>query len=162
MNKRSWGFGLAETIIALGILAVVFLIAAALLTSLLRGTQKESDLTAGTILAEQVLTTRVQAIFAGVDPDLTKEQLFASESPPSVPIQGTVRLNQSVYTYEITYASVTSPSGVAIGSSGPGNRLKKLDIVVWWWNERPEDTRAGYGFLRAETSRLVGETGFDS
>jgi hypothetical protein len=147
-------------IVAMGILAGVFLVVVALLTSLLRGTQKEADRTAGNILAERVMTERLQEIFAD---ETEKINFFDTESPPEEPLEGTVALNNSVFTYRITHTTLTDPGGNLIGGdAASSNRVKKLDTVVWWWSEDPNEARAGYGYLRTEATRLVNErTNFD-
>jgi hypothetical protein len=149
--------------VALGILAGLLLVVTALLITLLKGTQKASDETAGTILAEQVMLERLSLIFADLDPALTKQQFFDSDSPPQPPLEGTVRLNQAIYTYRINYRTISDPGGFPVGGDATTeNRIKKVDTVVWWWNENPDDARAGYGQLRTEITRLINEkTDFD-
>lgn len=157
-GKRSWAFSIAEVIVALGVFSGVFLVVVALFTQLMRSHQKEADLTAGTLLAEAVLTERLQKIFANLEPGLTKEQFFSEGSPPLSPLEGTVLLNKAVFTYRISHSTITAAGGGEIG--GPparNNRLKKLDVVVWWWGEQATDARGGYGYLRTEATRLVNE-----
>lgn len=148
------GFNLAETIVALGVLSVVFIVVATLFTQLLRNSQKDSDLTAGALVAEKVMTERLQRIFANLDPVITKEQFFSQNTPD---LDGQVKLNNTVFEYRIAHRLVVTSSGDPLGGpSGNENRLKKLNITVWWGNEEDE-TRFGSGRQQIEASRLVNE-----
>lgn len=158
VSGQRWAFSLAEVIVALGVASGAFLVVAALFTQLLRGNQKEADLAAGALIARAVMTERLQKIFAGLEPGLTKEEFFAQNAPPLAPLEGTVTLNRSVFTYRITHQTVsTSGSDPLGGPADRNNRLKKLNVVVWWWADEENATRSGYGDLRVEATRLVNE-----
>ena len=154
------GFNLAEIIVALGILSGIFLVVAALFTQLLRGTKKEADLAAGALVAQKVMTQRLQSIYAGLDPVLTKDQFFSQDTPD---LEGTVTLNKSVYRYRMTHSLIEDSSGDPFGGPAANeNRLKKIDIIVWW-GESEGAVRAGAGKQQIEATRLVNENSdFDS
>lgn len=142
---------------ALGVVSGAFLVVAALFTQLLHGNQKEADLSAGTLVAKSAMTERLQKIFSGVEPGLTKEQFFAGNSPPLPPLEGEVSLNKTVFHYRITHQTVTTSGSDPLGGpSGRNNRLKKLNAVVWWAGDESA-ARSGYGKLRTEATRLVNE-----
>lgn len=148
-GPRHLGFSLVELMISIGILATSLLLVVGIFMTVTRASQKSLDLTAGTIIAESVLSRELYSIMGD---DTTRAGFFAANDP-SVPIvQGTERLNQTVFTYLI-YANTVMGGEV-------GNRVKKVDTVVWWWNEGGSSVagvRPGYGFLRSEVSRLVNE-----
>jgi len=152
----SGGFSLAETIIAMGVIAGVFLVVAALFTQLLRGTQKEADVTAGTLLTQKVMTDRLQRIYANLDPVFpSKDQFFSTDAPA---LEGTVILNKTTYSYRITHQTIDNvDTGEPLGGDPSNqNRVKKLDALVWW-GEEPEAVRSGTGLQRMRATRLINE-----
>lgn len=62
------------------------------------------------------------------------------------------------YQYVIYANTVVDSSGAPLGAN-LGNRVKKVDLVLWWYNTRPrQGTREGMGRLELQASRLVNET----
>jgi len=151
-------FSLAEIMIALGMLAGLTLVVFALFLQLVRGAEKQENLAAGAVLAQEVLTERLQTIFDNAEPGLSKEDFFSQDSPPLAPLEGTVALGTTTFTYRINHKTLSDSSGTPIGGDPVNNnRLKRVDITVWWWNDDPNESRFGQGFLRTEASRFINE-----
>lgn len=130
----------------------------ALLLQLIRGTEKQSNLAAGSVLAEEVMTERLQVIFDNAEPGLSKNDFFDNNSPPDSPLEGTVALGQTTFTYRMNYQTVNNTGGNPVGGSAANtNRLKRVDITVWWWTDDPDNPRAGQGYLRTSATRFVNE-----
>ena len=154
------GFNLVEVIVALGIISSVFVIVATLFVQLLRSSQKDADSASAALVAEKVVTERLQQIYGDVDASLTKEQFFSQNTPD---LEGQVVLNHSTYHYRISHLLVVDNAGNPVGGTvGNQNRLKKLNIVVWW-GDNENEVRFGSGGQQIEATRLVNEnTDFDS
>ncbi len=134
------------------------LVVFALFLQLIRGTEKQSNLAAGNVLAEEAMTERLQIIYNDAEPGLTKLDFFNSDSPPNTPLSGTVALGTTVFTYEMNYKTVTDTGGSLVGGPAANtNRLKRVDITVWWWTDDPNTARHGSGFLRTHSTRFVNE-----
>ena len=135
----------------------------ALIVQLLKGSEKQSHLSAGTILAEEILTERLERIFANLEPGMTKEDFFALNSPPADPLLGTKVLGNTTYNYRIEHQTLVTGAGSLLGGDpAQRNRLKKIDISVWWWVNDDTQSRSGMGRLKAESSRFINEkTRFD-
>lgn len=135
--------------ISIGILATSLLLVVGIFLTVTRASQKSLDLTAGTVIAESVLTRELYSVMG----ESSTRQIFFTRNYATDPlVQGTERLNQTVFTYVI-YANT-------VLDGDEGNRVKKVDAVVWWWNEggtAVAGVKPGYGFLRSEVSRLVNE-----
>lgn len=158
-QSSNLGFSLIELMVSVGIMATTLLLVLGIFTNVMRASRKAVDLTAGTIVAESVLTKELYRVMAD---EGAKARFFdeANNYDTNELVAGTEHLNDAVFTYRV-YAS-----NVSLGSTmATGNRVKKLDVVVWWWNsdEKGEDTtihsqtREGFGFLRTEMTRLVNE-----
>lgn len=142
--------------ISIGILATSLLLVVGIFVTVTKASQKSLDLTAGTVIAESVLNRELYAVMSS---DSARNRFFASlesmydgSAENRYLVKGTERLNQTVFTY-VLYAN-------NVITAEEGNRVKKVDAVVWWWNEggtAVAGVRPGYGFLRSEVSRLVNE-----
>jgi prepilin-type N-terminal cleavage/methylation domain-containing protein len=146
---RQPGFSLIELLVALGILATTLVMVVGVFLTVTRATQKSLDLTAGTVVAQSILS---REIYEAMSHDTSRRFFFNKDYSNEPWVRGTERLNQTVFTY-LLYANTVMNTGV-------GNRVKKVDAVVWWWNEEAASVpgaKAGYGFLRSEVTRLVNE-----
>ncbi len=135
--------------VSVGILATSLVLVVGIFMTVTQASQKSLDLTAGTIVAESILSRELYGIMGDDD---SRHTFFARDYQNDPFVRGTERLNQTVFTYLI-YATSAMDGEV-------GNRVKKVDAVVWWWNEEgapSSEGRAGYGFLRSEVTRLVNE-----
>lgn len=152
---KSKGFSLAETVIAIGVVSGIFLVVAALFTQLFRSSQEDEDRVAAALIAQNVMTEKLQTIFANLEPGLTKEQFFSQDTPN---FAGTVTLNKSVFHYRITHQTLTTASGNPLGGpASKNNRLKKMNALVWWGVSNPEEARMGSGQMKIEAIKLINE-----
>lgn len=88
---------------ALGLVAVMSLSIFALILQLLKGSEKQSHLSAGTVLAEEILTERLERIFSNAEPGMSKEDFFDTNSPPNGPLVGSKQLGNTTYNYRIEH-----------------------------------------------------------
>lgn len=140
--NRPNGFSLLELVFAIGILGLAILMVVGLFVNLFRSSQKGVDLTAGTTVAEAELNRflyKQQETAGGLE---------ALPSGGSVADQGNVVSSNQRYYYKIS------------SSDAGSTELKKVDIVLWWWDgDRGQDDlsyrRTGYGKLQVRMSRLV-------
>ncbi len=154
-QKRQAAFSLIELLLAFSIIATALLLIIGIFTNVIQSSQKSVDLTAGTILAEYLMDAEMHEILSD---KARRDSFFDNDFPMSAGnayAMGTAAtLNQTVFSYVI-YNERVEPF------TTPGNRLKKVDVVVWWW--RPGGAgeftvaRQGYGYLRTQMSRLVNE-----
>ncbi|MEW6282438.1 MAG: type II secretion system protein [Candidatus Eremiobacterota bacterium] len=152
-RARHGGFSLLELLIAFSIIATALLLIIGVFTTILRGSQKTVDLTAGTILAESILDERIYYIL-NTAPAVDKDNFLNGLASPL--LGSGSYMNDTVFSYAIYTTPVTFPG------MGLGNRLVKADIIVWWWKPSGSATESakatqGYGYLRSELSRLVNE-----
>lgn len=152
LNRHKKGFTLAEALVSLAILAFVLLALSGLFIALLRGGAKSSHTATGEILAEQITTEKLGKIYAVQN---LKDQFFAQDTPPASAFTGTVDLGTTTYNYQIFHKTILDTDGNPVG--GDHNRLKKVDTTIWWWNDNPDDARAGYGKLVVHSTRLISE-----
>ena len=91
--------------VSIGILATSLLLVVGIFMTVTRASQKSLDLTAGTIIAESVLTRELYSIMGDTD---TRKSFFDASDPRVPYSEGTERLNQTVFTYRIYASSVMS------------------------------------------------------
>lgn len=158
MKERSvrQGFSLLEVVVSVGILAVGILTIIALFTQLLRASQKSSDSSLGVLAAESVLNKTISDILndTGV---VSRTDFWNGNSPPDSPIEGSLKAGQTLMTYRITYQTLVDTAGDELGDDLPENRVKKVDIILWWGTDDPSETRVGYGQLSTSASRIINE-----
>jgi type II secretory pathway pseudopilin PulG len=153
MRRRA--FTVAELVLALALLAVGVLATAALSISLLRGDRKAIDSSVGTMVARQVLKQHVDQVRANIP--VGRKASFWAQDWVNTPWQtGTVRNNDTDFSYAIYAHTVTDTSGTPVGSALPNNRLRKLNVLVHWWASE-QARRSGYGKLQASATMLIHE-----
>jgi Tfp pilus assembly protein PilV len=144
------GFSLAELLLSLGFITTVVLIVMGLTTTLHRSGQESADRVTAATIAE----TEIQrAINAGQ----SDNSFWAADHTGPPYSSGAVTIKGTDFDYVVTAVTVMD-GGVPVGH-GTGlteNRLKKVDIIVTWW-ESATTERAGYGKLEFKASRLVSE-----
>lgn len=147
------GFSLLELLVATGILSTALLLMIGVFLSAMRGNQKAVDLTAGAVVAESVLT---QIIYETSSDPARKADFFDSvyDADTGSPYtSGVLTLNRTPFNYVLYAPTVLNP-----GPYDPdGNKLKRLEVVVWWWQDSSQSARAGYGQLRTDLVRLVNQ-----
>lgn len=144
---------MAICVVVLAILSV-----SALSISTLRSNQKSSDRPVGQVMAERILTEELYKV-QDDNPPGTKNNFWQNDFS-SIPFRtGKLTSNHTEFTYSIyavTLVDVTKSQPVGVTVTQPKNRLKKVDVVVWWWDSS-QASRAGYGKLVAQATRLFNE-----
>jgi prepilin-type N-terminal cleavage/methylation domain-containing protein len=153
--KIQRGFSLAELLVALTLFAVAILAVIALSLSVARGNQEGFDTSVGSVVTVQLVDSLIDQLRvdepAGVYDDFWDNDY--STTPFS---SGSVVNNGTEFDFTILAKTVVDSSGTEIGSAVNGNRLKKVDIAVYWWKSDTQ-VRQGYGELRVVNSRLISE-----
>lgn len=147
-----------EVILGLGIVAVALMALASVAGSATRASQKGMGRSTAVMVAERQLTRHIQ-LAQNDSPAGAKALFWDAEYPyPNIALAtGQEPVGPVNFNYALYANTVRDPGGVALGGPVANNRLKKVDIVVWWWSET--GTRQGYGQLQYQTSRVVSEQG---
>lgn len=149
-NRFSQGaFTLAEILLALGLVALSILTLTALSISALKANRKSSYVVDASQVSVKLMAETAER--ASGDPG------FWDNDFRSQPYEkGTHRAGTTEYEYRI-YAQTLpdSQTGATIGSGAPGNRVKKMDIVVEW---HAGSAATGYGKKTVKGSCLVNES----
>lgn len=150
VKRGEGGLSLAEIIVALGIITVLVLLLAALSFSALGSGQKSDDLGMAVQVAQQQL--RKVAAQAKSDPNFWGSDYLATPWTTGSVKVGTTHFDFEVFAQTLMDQSSGQPLG---GNPVNSNRVKKVDIVVSWDNDRHQ---AGRGRQSTEASCLVTET----
>ncbi|MGE0492300.1 MAG: hypothetical protein AB7S38_24015 [Vulcanimicrobiota bacterium] len=163
MKVGTRGFTLLEVLLAIGLAAVVVLTLLALGAQSLRASQKSGDSDKALMVADNVLE-RVVAHVKADDPAGCRDSFWndAGTAPwiPPWDANTSVTVEGTEYRYTIFTSRVTNQLNGQVlgtgpaGSEVPDNGLKKVDIVVEWWDE-PNGSHQGYGLLEVRLTRLV-------
>ena len=130
-QKRA-GFSLLELMVSVGIMSVTLLLVLAVFTGSMKASQKTTDLTAGVIVAETVLTKDIYNIVNQVDKEADKGA-FENLKKGGVVASGIKNLNNTTFVWELNSTRIDSTdSGTSVGGTTIDNQLVKLDVVVWW------------------------------
>lgn len=129
--------------VALALLAIAALTLVALSFTSLASRQKAEDRAAASMLAAQELERAVYEI-----QNLPSGDAFWDG--PGELSKGSSEVGGTTFSYRVDSLMVDT------GTSAP-NRLKKLNVSVWWWSTKPDSSRAGYGKLEVSASRIVSE-----
>jgi len=141
------GFNLIELMFSIALIAIAALTLVALSFTALSSRQKAENLSDAMLVAEEQLSWAVNSIEAL---PIAQHSAFW-DSPLSAPYsEGTVTMAETDYNFRI------EASDVPTGTIAP-NRLRKLDITIWWWSDQPGQARTGHGQLQYSASRLVRE-----
>jgi type II secretory pathway pseudopilin PulG len=150
------GFSLAEVILSLGILAMAFVALMNLTGSAVKVSSKSENLAVATDLAEKEMTSALQKVLAD-EPPGSSEEFWENDWTEQPWREGTVKVNRMEFSYAIHAKTLQDTEGGELGESTPNNRVKKVDISVWWMTEEPGEGRTGYGELSVEATRLLNE-----
>lgn len=148
-------FSLAELLVALGLISVAILGLLALSIALAKGNQEGIDKTIGGEVASQ-LTDRLVAQLRSDTPPGTRSGFWNNDYTATPWDQGTFQNNGTTYNYKLYAETVRDTSGQPVGGGTAGNRLKKVDVYVWWWDSETK-AHQGYGELKVLSTRLVSE-----
>lgn len=151
-------FSLAEVLLSVGILAMALVALFNLAGSALKNSSRTENLSVAGDVAEQQLS---RAIYGALndDPSGARQEFWDSNFVDNPWRQGSSQVNSMDFHYLIYAQTVNDAlSGKPLGTSNAkSNRIKKVDIVVWWMHSAPDGGRQGYGRLRTGASRLVNE-----
>ena len=154
MRFGSRAFSLAEVLLSVAILALALLAMFNLIGSALKSSSRTENLAIAGDVAEQQLTRNIYAAVNDQPAGSAKE--FWDQDYLDLPWrQGSQKVNRMDFHYAI-YAQTLNDaqSGKPAGNN---NRLKKVDILVWWMHSSSQGSRQGYGQLRTGATRLVNE-----
>jgi len=152
---------LIEVLLSLGMLATALLALLSVCVTALHTNRKSLANSAATSLAQRELDRAIYAALSD-NPPTSQQQFWDMEFPyPDAAWStgnatvGSQQLSYAIYAQTVTAAATGMPLGQA---GSPPARLKKVDIVVWWWSEGAKGhAREGYGRLECCASRLVSE-----
>ncbi len=148
------GYSLIELLVAISILATAVLLMIGLFVSFLNSSQKSVDLTGGTVVASSLLNQEVYQVTS--DNALASTFWTTFYSPGAAPFaSGSYPLNSVTYFYNIYCQDVEMPARLTSPTNLSPINLKRMDIVVWWWNSSGPSTHQGEGRLQVESSRLM-------
>ena len=146
-RRASGGFNLMELMFSLTLISIAALTLVALCFTAIASREKEEAITDAMLVAEEQLSLAVHTI--ETIPEANHDAFWdASLAAPFS--EGTIRIGDTDYNFQVL------ANDVPTGTIAP-NRMRKLDIVVWWWSEKPGETRLGGGQLTYSASRLVRE-----
>jgi Tfp pilus assembly protein PilV len=154
-TQHNQGFSLAEMLVALGLISVAVLSVLALSISIAKGNQEGTDRATGAVVARQLVNRVLDRLRADI-PAGTNADFWDNEHTSTPFDSGVFRSNNTDYQYKVYAQSVEDSSGVSVGGTTPDNRLKKVDVIVWWWDSEKTE-RQGYGKLEVRNTRLVSE-----
>lgn len=131
-RQKRTGFSLLELMVSVGIMSVTLLLVLAVFTGSMKASQKTTDLTAGVIVAETVLTKDIYNIVNQVDKEADKGA-FENLKKGGMVASGIKNLNNTTFVWELNSTRIDSTdSGTSVGGTTIDNQLVKLDVVVWW------------------------------
>ncbi|MBS2039704.1 hypothetical protein JST97_32260 [bacterium] len=149
---RFRAFSLAEVLLAIGTLVLVILTILALVISLNRGSRKNLDTSAAQYAADQIINLVVER--AQRDTGALHAAFWGNDTT----VKGSVISNQTEFFYTLDATTVKDTSGQPLdGAALPNNRMKLIQVELYWWNPSNNSTRAGYGRLTTQVTRLIGE-----
>jgi uncharacterized protein (TIGR02598 family) len=144
-------FTLAEILLATATIVICVLTMTALMVSLLRSSRKSVDASAAVLAADQILTKVVYEA-----QENNHDNFWDTPNhTPYVP-SGTWTMNKTEFTYTLDATEVVNTAAVAVGASLANNRLKLVNVRLTWWDGN-SGSRAGYGKLTTQVSRIVRE-----
>lgn len=148
------GFTLAEVLLAISTMVLVILTIIALVISLHRGSRKSVDLAAAHLVADQVITELVDQAQKDL-PAGAHASFWNNDWTPYR--EGSVNANRTDFFYRMDATTVRDVSSNPINSNLSFNRVKLIQVELYWWNPAPTPARAGYGKLSTQAVRLVHE-----
>ncbi len=152
---RKSGFSLAELILSLGFVALAILSVLGLSLGVMRTDHKALERAAGTLVAEQIVE-RLRAQLLADEPAGFREHFLHEEHNGTPWDEGSIKNGKTIFYYSVRAISVVDTDGNKVGASSDGNRLKKVDVHVWWAGEDTQ-TRQGSGQLEVRVTQLISE-----
>ena len=141
---------MAELVLSLGFITTVVLTVLGLTATIQKTGQESTDRINAAMVAESV----VEEVVADAQ---TNDHDFFWDNDHLVYRAGFVEIEGTEYDWTMSAVTVKD-SGADLGSSTglTNNRLKKVDITVFWWDSQTQKSY-GYGKLAFRASRLVSE-----
>lgn len=158
MALRKGAFSLAEVLLAMGTIVLTILTILALVIALNRGSRKSVDSSAAQFAVDQILNILVET--AQRDNGALHTNFWGSDyaAPGPAYATGSVYANQTEFFYRVDATTVRDPLNNPLhGTNLPFNRLKLVQVDLWWWNPSATMTRTGYGKLSTKVTRLIRE-----
>lgn len=149
------GFTLAELMVAVFLVAVAMLSVFALTISVLRTDQKTRDTSVGREVA-QMLAERTFARVRADQPAGTRANFWENDFVGAPYETGSYKQGSTEFKYTIYAQTVVDTLGDSVGGNVDENRLKKVDVILSWWDSDAHD-RTGYGQLKVYSSHLFSE-----
>ncbi|MDO5296702.1 MAG: type II secretion system protein [bacterium] len=157
--KKTQGFTILELMISMSIISIALVFLIGVFTTGLRANRKSVDLTAGTLVAEEIISQELYGILADADKSKTFFGEGSTTDTNKLYVQGTKYHNNTKFTYKMFISDVKN-----MGDKDNANKIKKVDVQVWWWNDEgqepsatQESFRAGYGVVSVGLTRLVNQ-----
>lgn len=144
------GFSLAELLLSLGFIAIGVLTMIGLAVTSMRAGREATDSTTAVLVAQTELERNILA--AQSDPNFWDNDHLATPYRSDSVIVDKTKFDYSIFA--VTVMDGTDELGTSQGDDE--NRLKKVDIVVNWWDSGTQE-RQGYGKLEVRQTRLVAE-----
>lgn len=155
-SQKAAAFSLLEVMVGIGLAGGLVLLIMLLSTTALRTDQKVGDKQIAAAVAESQLDLLGGAIAVKDSP--ARQQFWSGpDGPYTGPgVTSSVRSNGTDYTLEYRVETITDPSGTTLNSSGGGNRLRQVNLVLRWWSD--QESRTGYGDLFIRRTRIFRES----
>lgn len=151
-------FSLAEFLVSLGIMAMALVALFNLAGSAVKMSSKTENLAIAGDIAELQMNKEVRLALLDQPPGAREE--FWNGDFASLPWrEGKVTVNNTEFKYEIFALTVMdSQTGKPLGQElTTENRVKKVEIVIWWMTSEADRERQGYGRLSTSATRLFNE-----
>ncbi|MBI3924459.1 MAG: hypothetical protein HY319_02870 [Armatimonadetes bacterium] len=158
-HLRARGFTLTELLFAVLLLTLIILMLVGLTTSALHSNEKAARLGQATDVAESLLSRTLYDVEWDL-PAGTRSSFWAASGGSAWRPATKVTLGGTEYEVTVYVDTVSDTGGTPVGTVAgeAGNRVKKVDLVLNWWDSRQAGgQRQGYGRLEIQATRLVNE-----
>ncbi len=150
------GFTLGEVLVSVALMGLALLTLLSVSSTALRADRKSVlNLTAAGVADREMNRAVTMALNdkpAG-DKDRFWQQNFAYPANPWK--TGSSQVGKDKFDYAIYAVDVRDTTGTDLGDGATDNKVKRVDIVVWWWSG--DGQRQGYGKTQTSAFRLVNQ-----
>lgn len=155
------GFTLGEVLVSMALMGLALLTLLSVASTALRADRKSvMNLTAVGVAEREM--NRAVTMALNDKPAGEKDNFWNGNfAYPGSPYKtGSAQVGKDKFDYAIYAVDVTDTAGTDIGDGAADNKVKRVDIVVWWWDGTGQGQRQGYGKTQCSAFRLVnqGET----
>lgn len=130
------GFSLVELIISIAVIGTSVILVVGAFIVLVKGTQKASDLTSGSVAADGLLSQEIYQIMCVDSVRIAYFKDTTSYRTPTLVRGGTYQLNNTLFLFKIYLQdiplSAANLHNIQTDVNGRSTPLKRLDVVVWW------------------------------